>query len=81
MEIEKLRHSLSHILASSIRELYPDVKFGMGPAIDNGFYYDFEFENPLSPETLPQLEKKMRELIKRGFLFKKNKVEWVSIGK
>ena len=74
MEIEKLRHSLSHILASSIREFYPDVKFGMGPAIDNGFYYDFEFENPLSPETLPQLEKKMRELIKRGFLFKKNNV-------
>ena len=74
MEIEKLRHSLSHILASSIRELYPDVKFGMGPAIDNGFYYDFEFENPLSPETLPQLENKMRELIKRGFLFKKKNV-------
>ncbi len=74
MEIEKLRHSLSHILASSIREFYPDVKFGMGPAIDNGFYYDFEFENPLSPETLPQLENKMRELIKRGFLFKKKNV-------
>ena len=74
MEIEKLRHSLSHILASSIKELYPDVKFGMGPAIDNGFYYDFEFENPLSPEMLPQLEKKMRELIKRGFLFKKKDV-------
>ena len=43
--LEIIRHSLSHIMAAAVKELYPDVKFAIGPAIDNGFYYDFDFNN------------------------------------
>ncbi len=71
MKIETIRHSLSHILASVIQELYPGVKFGIGPAIENGFYYDFDFEKSLTPEDLPKIEKKMREIIKKNITFKK----------
>lgn len=74
MKIETVRHSLSHILAFAVQELYPGVKFGIGPAIENGFYYDFEFSKPLSPEDLPKIEKKMRELIKKNILFLKEEV-------
>ena len=72
--IETIRHSLSHILASAVQELYPETKFGMGPAIDNGFYYDFQFINPLTPADLPKIEKKMQELMKKDFVFEKKEV-------
>ena len=71
VKIETIRHSLAHILASSVQELYPGTKFGIGPTIENGFYYDFEFKNPISNEDLPKIEKKMRELIKKNIVFKK----------
>lgn len=71
MKIKTIRHSLSHILASAIQELYPKTKFGMGPAIENGFYYDFELPKPLTTEDLPLIEKKMREMIKKKITFKK----------
>jgi len=74
MKIETIRHSLSHILALAIQELYPRVKFGIGPAIENGFYYDFDFEKPLAPEDLPKIEKKMRGLIKENIRFEKKTV-------
>ncbi len=48
MKIEKIRHSLAHILAAAVKEIYPDVKFGIGPAIENGFYYDFDVSRPNS---------------------------------
>jgi len=73
MDINKLRHSLAHILAHAIQELYPEIKFGIGPAIENGFYYDFEFpksQNP-KPEDLPKIEKKMKEIIRQNIAFKK----------
>jgi len=83
IKIETVRHSLAHILAYAIRELYPGVKFGIGPVIENGFYYDFDFSNLLndsriksnetriSEEDLPRIEKKMRELIKQILRFEK----------
>ena len=74
MKIETIRHSLSHILAASVQELYPETKFGIGPAIENGFYYDFEFTNPLTPEDLPKIEGKMKELIRKNIPFKKKKI-------
>ncbi len=74
MEIEKIRHSLSHILAMAVKELYPNVKFGIGPAIENGFYYDFEFQTPLKPDNLPKIEAKMKEIIKRNVIFEKQVV-------
>jgi len=74
MKIETIRHSLSHILATAIQELYPGVKFGIGPAIENGFYYDFDLPKPISSEDLPKIEEKMRELIAKNVVFKKREV-------
>jgi len=71
MKVETLRHSLAHILALAIKKLYPQVKFGMGPAIENGFYYDFLFPERISNEDLPKIEQKMKELIKKGIKFEK----------
>ena len=71
MKIETIRHSLSHVLAKAIQELFPGTKFGMGPAIENGFYYDFEFKKPIVPEDLKKIEEKMREVLKKKFSFKK----------
>jgi len=68
---EIIRHSLAHIMAVAVQELYPETLFGMGPAIENGFYYDFEFKNPVGPEDLPKIEDKMRKLIKEELAFEK----------
>lgn len=65
--LEKMRHTLSHVLAAAVKELYPDVKFGIGPAIDEGFYYDIDFgKTKISDTNLPKIEKKMREIIARN---------------
>jgi len=74
MKIETIRHSLAHVLASATQELYPKTKFGIGPDIANGFYYDFDLPKPLTPEDLPKIEKKMKELIKENISFKKKTV-------
>ena len=65
--LEEMRHTLSHVLAAAVRELYPDAKFGIGPAIDDGFYYDIDFgKAKVSDTDLPKIEKKMRAIIKRN---------------
>jgi len=74
MKIETIRHSLAHILATAIQELYPGTKFGIGPAIEAGFYYDFDLPKPLSPEDLPKIEEKMKKLITENIIFKKREV-------
>jgi len=61
--IEKIRHSLAHILAQAVLEFYPKTKLGFGPAIENGFYYDFQFAKPLTETDLQKIEDKMKELI------------------
>jgi threonyl-tRNA synthetase len=70
-KIEILRHSLSHILAEAVFEMFPDARCGMGPAIENGFYYDFDLPRTLIPEDLEILEEKMRNIIKANFKFEK----------
>ncbi|MFA5080420.1 MAG: threonine--tRNA ligase [Candidatus Paceibacterota bacterium] len=71
-DIEVIRHSLSHILAIAIKELYSDVKLGIGPAIENGFYYDFDFGNiQITLDDLPKIEKKMKEIIKNKVGFER----------
>ncbi|MCK9445285.1 threonine--tRNA ligase [bacterium] len=72
MELEKIKHSLSHILASAVKELYPNTKFGIGPAIENGFYYDMQVD--LKEEDLKTIEKKMKELIKKNIVFEKQDI-------
>ena len=74
MKTEIIRHSLSHILATAVQGLFPGTKFGIGPAIENGFYYDFDLPKSLAPEDLPKIEEKMREIIKQNILFKKRKL-------
>jgi threonyl-tRNA synthetase len=73
-KIETIRHSLAHILAYAVQELYPGTKFGIGPAIENGFYYDFELPSPISENVLPKIEEKMKQLIKEDVVFKKKKI-------
>lgn len=63
--IERMRHSASHVLAQAVLKLYPDTKLGIGPAIENGFYYDFEFSEPLEEDKLKEIEEEMRKIIKR----------------
>jgi threonyl-tRNA synthetase len=72
--IEKVRHSLAHILACAVKEMYPEAKIGVGPAIDNGFYYDFDNIN-VSEGDLPKIEKSMRKIIKKGVVFEKQIVD------
>jgi len=72
MELENIKHSLSHILAYAIQSLYKDVKFGIGPAIENGFYYDMEVE--LKEEDLKKIEDKMKEIIKSDISFEQKNI-------
>jgi len=88
MKIETIRHSLAHIMAAAVQELYPDTCFGIGPAIENGFYYDFDLKRTptppppsrlrraprLAPSDLPKIEAKMKELTKQDISFKKENV-------
>ena len=67
-ELEKLRHSAAHIMAQAVKQIYPDCKLGIGPAIENGFYYDFDA--PLKEEDLPLIENKMKEIIAADYSFR-----------
>jgi threonyl-tRNA synthetase len=72
--VETLRHSTAHVLAAAALEMFPEAKFGTGPAVENGFYYDFDLPRTLIPEDLPLLEEKMREIIKAGHKFEEAKI-------
>ena len=64
LNLQTIRHSTAHVLAAAVQKLYPKVKFGIGPAIENGFYYDFDFDNEkISEEDLPKIEEEMKKII------------------
>src|SRR6266571_1995087 len=63
--VEVLRHSSAHLLAHAVKELYPDAQVTIGPVIENGFYYDFSYKRPFTPEDLDAIEKRMTELAKK----------------
>ncbi|MBR3319526.1 threonine--tRNA ligase [Candidatus Saccharibacteria bacterium] len=66
-EVDKMRHTLSHVLAAAVKELYPTTTFGVGPSIESGFYYDIDFgDTKISDADLPKIEKKMRGIIAQG---------------
>ncbi|NQU16408.1 MAG: threonine--tRNA ligase [Desulfobacteraceae bacterium] len=67
--LEILRHSTSHVMAMAVRELFPGVKVTIGPAIEDGFYYDFDYERPFREEDLSRIEEKMMEIIKANLPF------------
>lgn len=69
--LEILRHSTSHVMALAVRQLYPDVKVAIGPAIEDGFYYDFDRDQGFSPEEIKQIEHKMKEIIKADIPFER----------
>ncbi len=72
---EKMRHTLSHVLAAAVKELYPTTTFGIGPAIENGFYYDMDFQGEkVSDADLKKIEKKMRGIIARKCKMRKREV-------
>ncbi len=73
--IDVLRHSAAHVLATAVRRLRPDAKIGFGPAIDDGFYYDFEVAHPFTPEDLEKFEAEMRKVAQEKFPFVRAEVD------
>jgi threonyl-tRNA synthetase len=73
-KLMRMRHSASHILAEAVKSIFPDAKLGIGPAIETGFYYDFELSRPLTPEDLPVIESKMKEIVKSNLPFRYEEV-------
>ncbi|PIR73633.1 MAG: threonine--tRNA ligase [Candidatus Moranbacteria bacterium CG10_big_fil_rev_8_21_14_0_10_35_21] len=71
---EILRHSTAHVLAAAVLEMFPEAKFGMGPATEDGFFYDFELPRTLIPEDLPLLEEKMKKIIKADYKFERAEI-------
>ena len=72
--METMRHSASHVMAEAVLSIFPDAKFAIGPAIEDGFYYDFDLPRPLTPEDLPIIEKKMGEIVKADLPFKHQEI-------
>ncbi|NLH48601.1 MAG: threonine--tRNA ligase [Myxococcales bacterium] len=70
-KLYRIRHSLSHVLATAVKELYPQARLGIGPPVDTGFYYDFVFPEPITAEELPKIEKKMKHLVKQNIAFQR----------
>src|ERR1035441_7379048 len=63
-ELERLRHSCAHVMATAILRLWPDAQFASGPAVENGFYYDVDLQHRISPEDFPTIEAEMKKEIK-----------------
>jgi threonyl-tRNA synthetase len=73
-KLDTKRHSLAHIMAASIQDLFPEAKFGVGPVIEDGFYYDVHLARPLTPEDLENIEKKMRDKVKQNLRFERSEM-------
>jgi threonyl-tRNA synthetase len=69
-----LRHSTAHVMAQAVQELFPDARLGIGPPVENGFYYDFDVETPFHPEDLEKIETRMRKIVKEGQRFSRRVV-------
>jgi len=69
-----LRHSTSHVMAQAVQELYPGIKISIGPSIENGFYYDFDYERAFTPEDLDKIETRMREIITQDLPIKREEL-------
>ncbi|MEW6130408.1 MAG: threonine--tRNA ligase [Acidobacteriota bacterium] len=70
-----LRHSTSHIMAYAVQQIFPEVKFGIGPPIKNGFYYDMDLPRPLTPEDLEEIERRMKQIVKEGYPFERSNLD------
>lgn len=61
--LQRMRHSAAHVMAEAVQEIFPDARFAIGPAIEDGFYYDFDLPRPLTPEDLPDIEQRMAQIV------------------
>ncbi|HEX9036331.1 MAG TPA: threonine--tRNA ligase [Ktedonobacterales bacterium] len=71
--VQRMRHSAAHVMAEAIQELFPGVKFAIGPAIEDGFYYDMELPRPLTPDDFPAIEERMRQSVSANHPFEQTK--------
>lgn len=74
MNIETMRHSCAHLVAAAVKELYPEAKFGVGPTVENGFYYDIDFPAPIGEADLERIEARARGLAKKGVNFEREEM-------
>jgi len=74
LALEIIRHSTAHLLAQAVKQLYPSAQVTIGPVIDNGFYYDFSFERPFTPEDLAKIEKKMSDLVSQNLVVERQEI-------
>src|ERR1700716_215614 len=79
--LDVLRHSAAHVLATAVRRLRPDARIGFGPAIDEGFYYDFEVQTPFTPDDLEKFEAEMRKVVAEKYPFVREEVGMVEARK
>src|SRR5438046_5220430 len=70
-ELERIRHSCAHVMATAILKLWPDAQFAAGPPVENGFYYDLELAHRITPEDFPKIEEEMKKEIKANHPFEK----------
>ena len=74
LDLARMRHSAAHVMAEAVLEVFPDAKLGIGPAIESGFYYDFDLPRPLTPDDLGEIEARMRAHIEAGESFERSEV-------
>ena len=67
--LQRMRHSAAHVMAEAVQEIFPDAKFAIGPAIEDGFYYDFELPRALTPDDLPDIEQRMARIVAGKYPF------------
>src|SRR5512142_3289308 len=73
-DLERLRHSCAHVMATAILRLWPEAQFASGPAVENGFYYDVELPHRITPEDFPAIQAEMKKEIKANHVFEKKVV-------
>src|SRR6266498_6096503 len=78
-ELERIRHSCAHVLATAIAKLWPDAQFAAGPPVETGFYYDVDLEHRISPEDFPTIEAEMKKVVKENQTFEKLIVDRKSV--
>ncbi len=74
-QLDAMRHSASHVMAEAVQSMFPGAKFGIGPTIEDGFYYDFDLPKPLAPEDLPTIEAKMRKIVGQNLPFTREEMD------
>ena len=68
-QLHRIRHSAAHVMAQAVLEMFPEGKIAIGPAIEDGFYYDFDLPRALLPEDLEKVEARMREIVRKNYAF------------